>query len=167
MTTQNAILLTTVNVLGKTRSINWKNLAEINEFDIQEILKRHPEFLGYLGNLRMHKKHEVRVATRDLEETKANIYLRYKGSGRKITEKQCDFYVLSSPEYKKQRRILEEHERDYDLLTMLYDMLKDKKDMLVQVSSNMKIDKKMAFNWEKRVQAMEIQLRKLIKNDNS
>lgn len=151
-----------ITVFKKPILIDIKFWCAIHEEDIQKDLVNHGEYLAYIGTLKAHKKYEVGFAEQEVKECFARIYVYLKEQGRKYTEKQLESKVIISKEYTAIKNKYLIDLKELNLLESLYDAIKDKKEMLVQVSSNMKLDKRLAINWEKRLSAMEQQLQKYL-----
>lgn len=153
-------------VFDKEHTFDLKEWCGIAEQDIQQHLLDHSELLAYVGVLKSNKIYECNMLQQKLKEVSASVYINYKNTGRKYSEKQLDNIVTINSEVREATNLYHLNLRFQYILENLFSALKDKKDMLIQVSSNAKIDKKIATNWEKRLSALEAQINSLLEVRN-
>lgn len=137
-------------------NINLDKLFYMNSDDIHEEIYNETSMLGYIGEIKVKKIAELSYLDQLRIEKRSELYLYYKSLGRKYSEKHLESLIEYNLAYKDIKREIIKATKEKDILQMAYDIvLKFKKDMIIQASSNKKIDKKLAINFENRIRALE------------
>ena len=123
------------------------NIAKIDSMNIDEELQRQAlTYSKYYGLMALCKD-KLRDAELDLEvfvaRTKHDEYTRKTEAGEKITEKIMEAFVFSRPDYKNFVKQVGNRKSQYEMLKGLVNSLSQRKDALIQISSNARAEKNM------------------------
>ena len=122
-----------------------QSITKIDRSNMDVELSRHASHYSYYSAMQdLCKK---RLDDKNLELTMYMAQTRKerteegRNSPKKATAKDLDDYVLSQPEYGRIGRELNELTLKYNMLKSLVQSLGQKKDLLVQLSANMRAEK--------------------------
>ena len=123
------------------------NIAKIDPMHIDEELQRQAfTYSRYYGLMALCKD-KLRGAELDLEiyiaRTKHDEYSRKTEAGEKMTEKIMEAFVFSRPEYKNFVKQVDDRKSQHEMLKGLVNSLSQRKDALIQMSSNARAEKNM------------------------
>ena len=123
------------------------NIAKIDPTNIDEELQRQAlTYSKYYGLMALCKG-KLRDAELDLEvfvaRTRHDEYTRKTESGEKITEKIMEAFVFSRPDYKNFVKQVSNRKSQHEMLKGLVGSLSQRKDALIQISSNARAEKNM------------------------
>lgn len=117
-----------------------EELCYINANIHDELIGSPPIYAYWNGILATIKRE------RDLQELKLNTYISesrkaVKDAGlQKLTVRDLDDIVMSTPEYKELSELLIKNREKYDMIKSLVEALQHKKDMLIQLSANQRAE---------------------------
>ena len=123
------------------------NIAKIDPTNIDEELQRQAlTYSNYYGLMALCKG-KLRDEELDLEvfdaRTKHDEYTRKTEAGEKITEKIMEAFVFSRPDYKNFVKQVSNRKSQHEMLKGLVGSLSQRKDALIQISSNARAEKNM------------------------
>lgn len=103
---------------------------EINEHDLDNELKKHPQYRANIGQelaLEKSRRDEAKLAVKEIEAEVAKEYRETaKTQNEKVTEKEIEAEVILNKEVKAAKRDQIRLERNVNLLEALYDSFKDR-----------------------------------------
>jgi len=136
------------------RDLNWENYIEISDAIVRfdknnvegELIEQASIYSYYQGLLTVAKREYDKsqldlaqfVATSRKDEQETCLK-----TGRKVTEKSLEAFVISLPDYKEKTEYAIELSYKLSLLKGLVEALQHKKDMLVQISANTRAETKL------------------------
>jgi hypothetical protein len=124
-----------------------QELSRIDRDDIVGELSKHPSVYSYYNGLMIMQKSKVDKGNNNLihfystvrrDEADSN-----KSKGSKATATYLDDFVNSNKEYLDFKNKIEQDEKIYLLLKAICTMLEHKKDMLIQLSANLRSETKL------------------------
>jgi hypothetical protein len=127
---------------------NYKDITEeltrVNLVDLDGEMARQATIYSYYYGLMSAAKSDANKLESDLHRLMGVLRSGFKASSStKLTAKDLDDLVLSSPEYDKASSEVRELNFKYEILKGLTRALEHKKDMLVQLSSNRRAETKL------------------------
>jgi len=122
-------------------------LASIDKDALPSELARHTTVYSYYHGLLIWQKRKVDLMVNHNQAmyslTKNNELLNNKSKGAKATASYLEDYVQSNEEYIKLKSDLIYQEEIYGYLKAICSMLEHKKDMLIQLSANLRSETKL------------------------
>ena len=122
-----------------------QNITKINRSDMDVELSRHASHYSYYSAMQDQCKKKLDDKNLELTMYMAQTRKERTEEGRSLakkpTAKDLDDYVLSQEEYGRIVREVNELTLKYNMLKSLVQSLGQKKDLLVQLSANMRAEK--------------------------
>ena len=134
------------------KDLNWDlfveisdSIIKINDRDIDAELTKHASQFSYYSGLCDVAKRDVEEASLKLtqfsSETRRDYAVTCKAEGKKATAKDLDDYVFSNTTYIELSSVLSDVTHKLNLLKSLVYSFIHKKDMLIQLSANGRVEK--------------------------
>lgn len=124
-----------------------QELSKINKDDIFSELSKHPSVYSYYHGLLVTQKGRVDKLNNNYNTLFATLrkdkYESGKNGGAKFTATYLDDFALSNPDCQELKNRILDEELIYSFLKALCSMLEHKKDMLVQMSANLRSESKL------------------------
>jgi hypothetical protein len=124
-----------------------QELAKINRHDIAGELSTHPAVFSYYSGLTLTQKGKLDRQNNSLLNLfsfhRMTVSDSNKKAGSKATATYLEDCVNSLPEIQNLRESIQKEEEIYLLLKSICTMLEHKKDMLVQLSANLRTETKL------------------------
>jgi len=124
-----------------------QDLSRIDRDDIVGELSKHPSVYSYYNGLMILQKGRVDKLNNNLihfySSLKKDESDRVKTGGSKATANYLEDFVNSSNDYLDYKNKIQEEEQIYLLLKAICTMLEHKKDMLIQLSANLRSETKL------------------------
>lgn len=124
-----------------------EELAQIDKSDIAKELTRHPSVYSYYHGLMIIQKTRVDKLSNETQHYYSLIRTQEsttkKSAGFKATAAYLEDFANSDDEYLQKKTCLLKEEEVYLLLKAICTMLEHKKDMLIQLSANLRSETKL------------------------
>lgn len=124
-----------------------KNLSTIDRHDLPSELATHATVYSYYHGLMVWQKRKLDLMSSNAQAMysliKNNELLKNKSSGAKATATYLEDFVQSNEDYIELKHKVIYQEEIYGYLKAICSMLEHKKDMLIQLSANLRSETKL------------------------
>lgn len=119
-------------------------LTNVNEHNLDDEMQKQALIRSSFGGLMVRAKTNLKRAARELEKFTSTLARDSKNeSGTKKTTKDLENICLSHPDYDPLYEEVMRRQEIYEMLKELTTAISDKKDMLIQLSSNRRAETKL------------------------
>jgi hypothetical protein len=115
----------------------------INVARLQEDCINFPSILYHYCTAKADAEEAFEASKLSYEEAKATVYLLTKQGADKITEKHLEAIITTDHKVLKAKETMLKAKRDFETIKGYVDSLRAKKDMLVQLSADMRSERNM------------------------